>query len=132
MSTRLKIKTTEGEIIVALYDETPKHRDNFIKLAKEGYFDGTLFHRVIKDFMIQGGDPNSKDAEPGQMLGTGGPGYTVPAEFVYPKYFHKRGALSAVHSKMIFLICYLLDYQQVHDNTNVSIILLGDKKEPTK
>lgn len=72
MSTRLKIKTTEGEIIVALYDETPKHRDNFIKLAKEGYFDGTLFHRVIKDFMIQGGDPNSKDAEPGQMLGTGG------------------------------------------------------------
>ena len=84
MSTRLKIKTTEGEIIVALYDETPKHRDNFIKLAKEGYFDGTLFHRVIKDFMIQGGDPNSKDAEPGQMLGTGGPGYTVPAEFVYP------------------------------------------------
>lgn len=95
MSTRLKIKTTEGEIIVALYDETPKHRDNFIKLAKEGYFDGTLFHRVIKDFMIQGGDPNSKDAEPGQMLGTGGPGYTVPAEFVYPKYFHKRGALSA-------------------------------------
>ncbi len=93
--TKIKINTTEGEIVVRLYDETPKHRDNFIKLAKEGYYDGTLFHRVIKDFMIQGGDPNSKDAPAGKMLGTGGPGYTVPAEFVYPQLFHKRGALSA-------------------------------------
>ena len=93
--TKVKINTTEGEIIVRLYDETPKHRDNFIKLAKEGYYDGTIFHRVIKDFMIQGGDPNSKDAPAGKMLGTGGPGYTVPAEFVYPQLFHKRGALSA-------------------------------------
>ncbi len=93
--TKVKINTSEGEIIVRLYDETPKHRDNFIKLAKEGYYDGTLFHRVIKDFMIQGGDPNSKDAPAGKMLGTGGPGYTVPAEFVYPQLFHKRGALSA-------------------------------------
>ncbi len=93
--TKVKINTTEGEIIVRLYDETPKHRDNFIKLAKEGYYDGTLFHRVIKDFMIQGGDPNSKDAPAGKMLGTGGPDYTVPAEFVYPQLFHKRGALSA-------------------------------------
>ena len=126
------IKTTEGDIKVRLYDETPQHRDNFIKLAKEGYFDGTLFHRVIKDFMIQGGDPDSKGAPKGKMLGTGGPDYTIPAELVYPQLFHKRGALSAVHSKMIFLICYLLDYQQVHENTNVSIILLGDKKEPTK
>lgn len=89
------IKTTEGDITVRLYDETPKHRDNFIKLAKEGYFDGTLFHRVIKDFMIQGGDPDSKGAPKGKMLGTGGPDYTIPAEFVYPKLFHKRGALSA-------------------------------------
>lgn len=89
------IKTTEGDISVRLYDETPKHRDNFIKLAKEGYFDGTLFHRVIKDFMIQGGDPDSKGAPKGKMLGTGGPDYTIPAEFVYPKLFHKRGALSA-------------------------------------
>jgi cyclophilin family peptidyl-prolyl cis-trans isomerase len=95
MATKLKIKTTEGEIIVRLYDETPKHRDNFIKLAKEGYFDGTLFHRVIKDFMIQGGDPDSKNAPAGKMLGTGGPDYTIPAEFVYPQLFHKRGALSA-------------------------------------
>ena len=129
---KVLIKTSEGDIKVRLYDETPQHRDNFIKLAKEGYFDGTLFHRVIKDFMIQGGDPESKGAPKGKMLGTGGPDYTIPAEFVYPQLFHKRGALSVVHSKMIFLICYLLDYQQVHDNVNVSIILLGDKKEPTK
>ena len=95
MATKVIIKTTKGDIRVRLYDETPKHRDNFIKLAKEGYFDGTLFHRVIKDFMIQGGDPDSKDAPKGKRLGTGGPDYTIPAEFVYPQYFHKRGALSA-------------------------------------
>ena len=92
---KVRIKTTEGDILVRLYDETPKHRDNFLKLAGEGYFDGTLFHRVIKDFMIQGGDPDSKRAPKGKMLGTGGPDYTLPAEFVYPKLFHKRGALSA-------------------------------------
>ena len=84
-----------GDIIVRLYDETPKHRDNFIKLASEGYYNGTLFHRVIRDFMIQGGDPDSIGAPAGKMLGTGGPGYTIPAEIVYPKLFHKRGALSA-------------------------------------
>ena len=95
MATKVIIKTTKGDIRVRLYDETPKHRDNFIKLAKEGYYDGTLFHRVIKDFMIQGGDPDSKDAPKGKRLGTGGPDYTIPAEFVYPQYFHKRGALSA-------------------------------------
>ena len=91
----IKISTSLGDIFVRLYDETPKHRDNFIKLAKEGYFDGTLFHRVIKDFMIQGGDPDSKGAPAGKNLGTGGPDYTIPAEFVYPQLFHKRGALSA-------------------------------------
>ena len=95
MATRIKIMTSEGDIIVRLYDETPLHRDNFIKLAKEGYYDGTLFHRVIKDFMIQGGDPDSKGAPKGKMLGTGGPDYTIPAEMVYPQLFHKRGALSA-------------------------------------
>ncbi len=84
-----------GDMIIRLYDETPLHRDNFIKLAKSGYFNGTLFHRVIKDFMIQGGDPDSKNAPKGKMLGTGGPDYTIPAEFVYPQLFHKRGALSA-------------------------------------
>lgn len=93
--TKVKIKTTLGNITVSLYDETPKHRDNFIKLVKDGFYDGTLFHRVIKDFMIQGGDPESKGAPKEKMLGAGGPGYTIPAEFVYPKYFHKRGALSA-------------------------------------
>ena len=98
MATKINIKTTEGDIIVALYDETPKHRDNFIKLAKEGYFDGTLFHRVIKDFMIQGGDPDSKDAPKGKTLGTGGPDYTIPAELVHPKRYHKRGALSAART----------------------------------
>ena len=83
-----------GDIMVRLYDETPLHRDNFLKLASEGYFDGTLFHRVIKDFMIQGGDPNSKGAPAGMNLGSGGPGYTIPAE-IQPTLFHKRGALSA-------------------------------------
>ena len=98
MTTRLSIKTTEGDIIIRLYDETPGHRDNFLRLAKEGYFNGTLFHRVIEDFMIQGGDPDSKNAPKGKMLGTGGPDYTLPAEFVYPRYFHKRGALSAART----------------------------------
>jgi len=92
---KIRIKTTMGDIIVRLYDETPLHRNNFLKLANEGYFDGTLFHRVIKDFMIQGGDPDSKGAPAGKSLGTGGPGYTIPAE-IHPKtLYHKRGALSA-------------------------------------
>ena len=98
MATRLKIKTTEDDIVIRLYDKTPRHRDNFLKLAKNGYFNGTLFHRVIKDFMIQGGDPDSKNAPKGKILGTGGPDYTIPAEFVYPRYFHKRGALSAART----------------------------------
>ena len=98
MATRLKIKTTEGDIVIRLYDETPRHRDNFLKLAKDGYFNGTLFHRVIKDFMIKGGDPDSKNAPKGKKLGTGGPDYTIPAEFVYPRYFNKRGALSAART----------------------------------
>lgn len=93
--TQLKIETTLGAITVKLYDDTPKHRDNFIKLAKEGMYNGTLFHRVIKDFMVQAGDPDSKNASKGQMLGAGDVGYTIPAEFVYPKHFHKKGALSA-------------------------------------
>ena len=93
--TKLKIETSAGDIIVKLYNETPQHRDNFIKLAKEGTYEGTLFHRVIKDFMIQAGDPESKNAPKGKMLGAGDVGYTIPAEIVYPKYFHKKGALSA-------------------------------------
>lgn len=93
--TRLRLETSMGDIVVKLYNETPKHRDNFIKLAGEGVYDGVLFHRVIKDFMIQAGDPSSKDAPKGRPLGSGDVGYTIPAEFVYPRYFHKRGALSA-------------------------------------
>lgn len=93
--TKLKIETSAGDIVVKLYNETPRHRDNFIKLAQDGTYEGTLFHRVIKDFMIQAGDPESKGAPKGKMLGAGDMGYTIPAEFVYPKYFHKKGALSA-------------------------------------
>ena len=95
MDTLVKIEPSAGDITVKLYNETPKHRDNFIKLVKEGTYEGTLFHRVIKDFMIQAGDPESKNAPKGKMLGAGDVGYTVPAEFVYPKFFHKKGALSA-------------------------------------
>ena len=91
---KVKIQTMLGDIIVRLYDETPLHRDNFVKLAKEGYYDGTLFHRVIKDFMVQGGDPDSKGAPAGNMLGMGGPGYTIDAE-IKDNLFHRRGALAA-------------------------------------
>lgn len=91
---KVKIETTLGDITVRLYDETPIHRDNFVKLVKEGYYDGTLFHRVIKDFMIQGGDPDSKGAPTGKMLGVGGPDYTLEAE-IKDNLYHKRGALAA-------------------------------------
>ena len=93
--TLVEIQTTLGDIEIALYNETPKHRDNFIKLVNEGYYNGTLFHRVINEFMIQAGDGNSKNAKPDQMLGSGGPGYNIDAEIVYPKYFHKKGVLAA-------------------------------------
>ncbi|HOO85501.1 MAG TPA: peptidylprolyl isomerase [Prolixibacteraceae bacterium] len=92
--TRVVISTEYGDMVVALYNDTPLHRDNFIKLAKEGFYDGLLFHRVIKDFMIQGGDPESKGAAPGKRLGGGGPGYQIPAEIVKGHY-HKKGALAA-------------------------------------
>lgn len=88
------METNMGTIVFKLYNETPHHRDNFIKLAEEGIYDGLLFHRVIEKFMIQGGDPKSRDAEPGQMLGEGSLGYTIPAE-ISPRLFHKRGALCA-------------------------------------
>lgn len=91
---RLVITTNLGKITLELYNETPRHRDNFIKLVKQGFYNKTLFHRVIKDFMIQGGDPDSKNADKNTMLGKGGPGYTIPAEFS-SKYFHKKGALAA-------------------------------------
>lgn len=87
------VKTEFGEIKIKLYDDTPKHKENFIKLVNEGFYDDLLFHRVINGFMVQGGDPKSKDAKPGDMLGSGGPGYTIPAE-INPKHFHKKGALA--------------------------------------
>lgn len=93
-ATLVKIETTMGDITVKLYDETPKHKENFIKLVKEGAYDSTLFHRVIKNFMIQAGDPTSKTASATDTLGSGDVGYTIPAEF-NPKFFHKRGVLAA-------------------------------------
>lgn len=92
--TKVLLKTTFGDITVALYDDTPKHKANFIKLVNDKFYDGVLFHRIIKGFMIQGGDPNSKTAKAGQRLGDGDVGYTIPAEFVSGHY-HKRGALAA-------------------------------------
>ena len=89
------IQTTAGDIQVRLFGDTPRHRDNFVKLVNEGYYNGVLFHRVINEFMIQTGDPDSKTAAPGQHLGTGGPGYTIDAEIVYPRHFHRKGALAA-------------------------------------
>lgn len=93
--TKIVMETTAGTMEFVLYNETPKHRDNFIKLIGEQYFDSLLFHRVIKDFMIQGGDPDSKYAEPGVRLGEGGPDYRIDAEFRMPQLMHKRGALAA-------------------------------------
>ncbi len=92
---KILLETTMGNITLALYDETPKHRDNFVELVKKGFYDGLLFHRVIADFMVQGGDPDSRDAAPGERLGSGGLDYTVEAEFRFPQLMHKRGALAA-------------------------------------
>lgn len=92
------IKTTAGDIKVKLYDDTPMHRDNFLKLVNEGYYNGVLFHRVIKDFMVQTGDPESVKADSTAMLGSGGPGYQIDAEIKYPAHYHKYGALAAARS----------------------------------
>lgn len=91
---KVEMTTTEGKMVFVLFDDTPKHRDNFLKLVREGVYDSLLFHRVINRFMIQGGDPTSRHARPGQMLGEGSLGYTVPAEF-RPGRFHRKGALCA-------------------------------------
>ena len=89
------LQTSKGDILLRLYNETPRHRDNFLRLVKSGYYDGVLFHRVIADFMIQTGDSTTRHAHAGERLGAYSPDYSIPAEFVYPKYFHKRGALAA-------------------------------------
>lgn len=98
VETLVQIDTDMGKIKVKLFNDTPQHRDNFIKNVKEHRYDGLLFHRVIKQFMVQGGDISSKDAPIEQHLGDGDPGYTIPAEIVYPKYFHKRGMLCAART----------------------------------
>ncbi|MBD5304087.1 MAG: peptidylprolyl isomerase [Bacteroides sp.] len=92
------IKTTAGDIKVKLYDDTPKHRDNFLKLVKDGFYNGVLFHRVIKDFMVQTGDPESVNADSTKMLGSGNPGYQIDAEINYPAHYHKYGALAAART----------------------------------
>ena len=92
---KVKVSTEYGDMVFELYDFTPKHRDNFVKLVKEGYYNDLLFHRVISGFMIQGGDPDSKDAKPGQNLGMGGPGYLIPAEIGAP---HFKGTLAAART----------------------------------
>lgn len=96
---KVLMQTSYGAVTLKLYNETPAHRDNFLKLVGEGTYNGLLFHRVIKEFMIQGGDVTSKDAPINKSLGAGDLGYTVPAEFVYPKYFHKKGALCAARTE---------------------------------
>ena len=95
--TVVLFQTTLGNIKLKLYDETPLHRDNFVKLVESGFYNGLLFHRVISDFMIQGGDPDSKNAPAGTRLGSGSPGYTIPAE-ILPQFKHKKGALAAART----------------------------------
>ena len=90
----VRLETAMGNIRIALNDETPVHRDNFLKLVSEGFYDGTLFHRVVKDFVIQAGDPNSKQAPGGKILGEGGPGYMLAPEIDLPFQYHKRGAVA--------------------------------------
>lgn len=97
-STKVLIETSMGNITVMLYDETPLHRDNFIKLVESNFYDSILFHRVINNFMIQAGDPTSKNAATDVLLGDADTDYTIPAEFDYPKYYHKKGALAAART----------------------------------
>lgn len=94
----VEFKTSMGDIVVKLYNDTPLHRDNFLKLVKDGFYEGLLFHRVIENFMVQAGDPDSKDAPAGKMLGAGNPGYTIEAEIDYPRHYHKYGALAAART----------------------------------
>lgn len=91
----VEMTTTEGPVILRLFGDTPLHQANFIKLAREGFYDGLLFHRVINNFMVQGGDPDSRNAAKGEVLGAGSPDYTIPAEIDFPKHYHRRGALAA-------------------------------------
>jgi len=96
-NVKVVLDTDLGEIEIVLYEKTKEHKENFVKLVKEGFYDGLLFHRIIENFMIQGGDPQSKDAPKEKNLGSGGPGYTIPAEII-PEYYHKKGAISAART----------------------------------
>jgi len=125
---KVKISTKYGDMVAELYDETPIHRDNFIKLVKDGFYDGTLFHRVIPGFMIQGGDPSSKDSNPNLRIGNGGPGYTLPAE-LNPQFFHKKGALAAARmsdainpKKESSGSQFYIVEGQVYDNTSINLM----------
>lgn len=126
--TQVLLKTTFGDITIALYDDTPAHKANFVKLVNDKFYDGVLFHRIIKGFMIQGGDPDSKTAKPGQRLGSGDVGYTIPAEFVTGR-IHKRGAVAAarmgdnVNPKKASSGCqfYIVD-GTVYDNDKLNMI----------
>ena len=126
--TKVLLKTTFGDITIALYDDTPEHKANFVKLVNDNFYDGVLFHRIIQGFMIQGGDPSSKKAKPGQQLGAGDLGYKVPAEFVQGR-FHKRGAVAAaregdqVNPQKASSSCqfYIVD-GTVYDNDKLNMI----------
>ena len=130
----VRIKTSYGQCIIRLYNETPKHRDNFIKLVKQGFYNGTLFHRVIQNFMIQGGDPTSKKAEAGKSLGDGDVGYTIPAEF-RDSIFHKRGVLAAARDNNPAKAssgcqCYIVEGKRYTDD-ELNALLAGRMKGRT-
>ena len=137
--TRVLMHTNKGDIKLKLYNDTPLHRDNFIKLVKEGQYNGLLFHRVIKDFMIQGGDVTSKDAPMNKQLGAGDLGYTVPAEFRYPKYFHKKGALCAARTGdevnpeiLVGVECHVIPeygFQEIKERTLARVPLFRYQQE---
>jgi peptidyl-prolyl cis-trans isomerase B (cyclophilin B) len=134
---KVKIKTTQGTIVVQLSNKTPKHRDNFIKLVRQQFYDSVLFHRVIKDFMIQAGDPESKKAEPGKRYGSGGLNYRIPAEFD-TSLFHKRGVLAAARDnnpEKASSSCqfYIVQGKRFTDSSlnEVEIKRLGGRKIPT-
>lgn len=95
VSAIVRLETTMGDIRIKLHDATPMHRDNFLKLCAEHFYDSLMFHRVIRSFMIQAGDPDSRHAKPYELLGDGGPGYDIPAEIVYPRFLHQRGVVAA-------------------------------------
>lgn len=144
------LETTKGNILLALYNETPKHRDNFLKLTKEGFYNGVLFHRVIQNFMIQSGDSASRHAQPGQLLGDSKESYKILAEILYPKLFHKRGALAAARegndvnpqresSMSQFYIVYgkrftdeMLDKVQARLDTTTHVIMPQEIREAYK